>query len=120
MHRKDAQQYLPLVAALAAGHTIQANRGTVDQPRWESLGDAVEFSCAPELYRADPDSTGAVKHGGAPDDAMIDRALDAYFDGDCERPHYPEHVISMRAALLAALAPQQQDVERLVAANSSG
>ena len=54
MTRENAHLYLPLVQALAAGQTIQANRGTVDQPRWEDLPEAVLFTCEPHLYRVAP------------------------------------------------------------------
>lgn len=56
MNRDNAHLYAPLVQALAAGQTIQANRGTVDQPRWEDLPESVLFTCEPHLYR--------VKDGG--------------------------------------------------------
>ncbi len=36
-------------------------------------------------------------------DDMIDAALDAWFDGDCSRPHYDEHIDNMRRALTAAM-----------------
>lgn len=52
----NAHLYLPLVQALAAGHTIQANRGTVDEPCWEDLPEAVLFTCDPHLYRVAPHS----------------------------------------------------------------
>ncbi len=57
MNKHNAKQYLPLIAALAAGHTIQANRGTPTDPHWVDLTDddgEVRFSCAPELYRVAP------------------------------------------------------------------
>ena len=34
---------------------------------------------------------------------IVNAALDAYFNGDCERPHYDEHIDNMRRALTAAM-----------------
>lgn len=58
MNRHNAHLYLPLVAALANGHTIQANRkGSGSEDNWVSL-DAddgeVKFTCEPHLYRIHP------------------------------------------------------------------
>ena len=41
------------------------------------------------------------------DAETINLALDAWFDGDCSRPHYDEHIYQMRAAasvIVAALS----------------
>lgn len=60
MNKRTAARYLPLVAALAEGRTVQANRGTPSDPHWVSLDEndgEVRFSCEPELYRVEPDST---------------------------------------------------------------
>ncbi len=54
MNRENAHLYAPLVQALAAGQTIQANRGTVDEPCWEDLPESVLFTCDPHLYRVKP------------------------------------------------------------------
>ena len=61
MTRDNAHLYLPLVQALADGQTIQANRGTVAEPRWEDLPEAVLFTCEPHLYRAAPKPAMAKK-----------------------------------------------------------
>lgn len=71
MNRQTAALYAPLVAALAAGQTIQANRGTVEDPNWVSLGDDVEFSCPPRLYRIDPQAgVSSVAAGTQPEDHL--------------------------------------------------
>lgn len=59
MNRQTAVLYAPLVAALAAGRTIQANRGSEEAPNWVILGDDVEFSCPPHLYRVEQVDMGA-------------------------------------------------------------
>ena len=59
MNKHTAAQYLPLVAALAEGRTLQANRGNRSDPHWVSLDEndgEVRFSCEPDLYRIEPDS----------------------------------------------------------------
>jgi hypothetical protein len=66
MNKRTAAQYLPLVAALAEGRTIQANRGTPGEPHWVSLDEndgEVRFSCEPDLYRVEPDSTARNEEG---------------------------------------------------------
>lgn len=55
MTRENAHLYLPLVAALAEGKVIQANRGTEAEPMWVSLFDEVKFTCEPHLYRVAPE-----------------------------------------------------------------
>lgn len=58
MNKHNAARYLPLVAALAEGRTIQANRGSPGEPQWENLEaneGEVHFTCVPELYRIAPD-----------------------------------------------------------------
>lgn len=62
MNKRNARRYLPLVAALAEGRTIQANRGGDGEPNWVSLDEndgEVRFSCAPELYRVAPDASAS-------------------------------------------------------------
>lgn len=58
MNKTNAHHYLPHVRDLAEGHTLQANRGTDEAPRWEDL-DAndgeVLFTCAPDKYRRKPE-----------------------------------------------------------------
>ena len=43
-----------LRAALAAGHAIQANRGSDDEPHWVTLDDP-QFTCAVDKYRVAPE-----------------------------------------------------------------
>ncbi len=60
MNKQNAAQYLPMVAALAEGRTIQANRGTRGDPHWVALDEndgEVRFSCEPDLYRVASDAT---------------------------------------------------------------
>lgn len=47
-----------LRAALAAGKTIQANRGSDDTPDWVTLEDP-QFTCAAEKYRVAPEHPAA-------------------------------------------------------------
>jgi hypothetical protein len=50
----DNDGFVTLKLALAAGATIQANRGTVESPAWVDLDDP-QWSCAAHLYRVKPD-----------------------------------------------------------------
>lgn len=59
------------------------------------------------------------------DAETINLALDAWFDGDCSRPHYEEHIDQMRAAasvIVAALSARAQGeaVAYMVRAASGG
>ena len=67
MNRANAHLYLPLVQALAAGQTIQANRGTVDEPIWEDLPEEVLFTCEPHLYRSESLTRPTSSRSEAPD-----------------------------------------------------
>lgn len=52
MKYTDAVKYLPLINAMAEGQIIQVNRGVNGTEKWVTLEDEVEFTCAPEFYRA--------------------------------------------------------------------
>lgn len=55
------------------GVRIQANRGTVDEPRWETLTEPAQFTCAAHLYRAHPDDLAASIPDEDPDeDSLVD------------------------------------------------
>jgi hypothetical protein len=46
--------YTELQLAFNAGNPIQANRGTEDEPKWETIEGQPMFSCPPHLYRVEP------------------------------------------------------------------
>lgn len=55
--------------------------------------------------------TDPTREAFAVDEDTINLALDAWFDGDCSRPHYDEHIDQMRAAasvIVAALSARAQ------------
>lgn len=55
--------------------------------------------------------TDPTRDAFAVDEETINLALDAWFDGDCSRPHYDEHIDQMRAAasvIVAALSARAQ------------
>lgn len=55
------------------GVRIQANRGTVDEPRWETLTEPAQFTCPAHLYRAHPDDLAASIPDEDPDeDSLVD------------------------------------------------
>ena len=45
-------------------------------------------------------------------DDMVNAALDAWFAGDCSRPHYDDHIDNMRQALTAALDAKGAQAEQ--------
>ena len=55
--------------------------------------------------------TDPTREAFAVDEETINLALDAWFAGDCSRPHYDEHIDQMRAAasvIVAALSARAQ------------
>ena len=69
-----------------------------DGSKWLVDGDELAgFFAAPGAPAAHADHETAIT------DDMVNAALDAYFNGDCERPHYDKHIDNMRRALTAAM-----------------
>ena len=82
MNRDNAHLYAPLVQALAAGQTIQANRGTVEEPRWEDLPEWVLFTCEPHLYRVKPGEAAQRTPPGTCESAAPDCGPPVFEDDD--------------------------------------
>ncbi len=55
---RRADPHATLRTAEAAGARIQANRGTEDVPKWETIEGRAQFSCTAHLYRVHPEDTG--------------------------------------------------------------
>ena len=55
MTRQEAKELLPIITAFADGKEVQLKTADTGRYVWKDQGDALAFSCPPQLYRVKPE-----------------------------------------------------------------